>query len=637
MSRSPNTAPSPINPILRWGVALLCAFVGLPLLADLPDGFVWDDGYAWFDVTEDSRREAGRIVDEGWRLQYRFRIFGDAPQRSAFRLVLSQDGEELGSLREEGNQRYPGRPGFDWDRSLRSIGQESLVNWKQAVVGAGFYDLEIFYIDGATGEEYLARSYTLDVRATHRVRGAGERAITDGPHYYLNRHGDNAWAFLHQRPVKFPGYLGEGGSRNAVAVIWNMVPGEGENGDKEVTGATWMDGRIRVTVDGEPLNLGNRPAQVRAVTDQVQQVWAEHTDRHAQAYYVGAPYKETIRFVTYETILPLTWRDDEGRLTTRQSSGSITYVAEARPDLVALNDHPGEWEVSLIVNGELIRRWRFEVADNGRVLPWDEAPDDITLHPFAQMIEMDIPDDGSTLDSRLTPDFVREGAFFGLGLPRAYARKVPEKGQPFPSFSAREAYRPEGEAPAAPQEMQAASRPKQAPESPDPTAPEKPAVEPPAQGSAPAAEAPPAVQEATDTETSTFSIPALLIRILLALGMIATGLVLAAADLTRRVGAIAPVVGALAPYGRPLAFATLAIAGLSLVLDLIDGWPILANGIAQSAAIWAGYRMVTQKAGPDVVGEDEVAALSAGSAATAGLAALAFGLIHLLFGGALLV
>ena len=626
--------------IRRLLLSCVACLVTAPAFGELPAGLIWDDAFTWFDLSEDSILVEGKPKDQGWRLQYQFRMFGDTPQRSGFKLVISKDGTELGSLREEGKQKYPGREGFDWDKPLRMISQESLVNWKQKIVGTGIYDLEIFYIDGETQKEFLAREYKLDVRAAHRVRGVGANALTDGPHYYLNRHGDAAWSFVHLRPKGFPGYISGGGMRNSVVIYWHTVPREGTKAGNTVSGQTWINGRLRVKVDGEPLNLGSRPDQQQVVNDQVRQIWAVHTDRNTEEFHFGAEYKETIRFATYEAVLPLTWRDDASELVIRQASGSITYQSEPRPGLVAINDHPGRWDLEWIVNGETIRSWTFEVTDAGKIKPWDEAPEHITLHPFAQIIEMNIPDGGSSVDGRLTPEFVRDGAFHGLGLPKAFAKKVPKKGEPFPEFSGpyvaavdpqterRKEYEEAKAAREAAADASVAERKAEAEsQTADIEAQRTPSATRDAQVSAEES-----VQDAPSQGSGALH---LLLRILLSLGLVCIGMVLTANTLKEKVTPLARVVDALREKAGTLGLLVIGLAIVDFVLDFVALRPIVGDGLPQIAALAGGAIAAKSSLSRQAViqkHEEKLAKLE-GSSQTIGLICLIVGVLHLLLGG----
>ncbi len=610
--------------LYRLIVVLLLA---LPTVAsaELPEGLVWDDPYTWFDVSEDSRYVNGATEDLGWKLQYKFRMFGDVPENSAFRLVLSRDGKELGSLRENGNRRQIGRPGFDWDRPLLGMSADSLVNWKTPIVGAGLYDLAVYYIDGTSLDEHLARRYTLDVRAAPRVRGTASNSQADGPHYYLNRHGDAAWSIVHQRPGKFPEYMADyyntGAAGNSVTLYWNTFPRMSEKDGKTVASETWISGRLKAKVNGKRIDLGSQARLQQVTNKQVRQIWAEMSDRNAEAYRTGPPNKQAIRFAMYRTDLPLTWRDDDERHTTRQPSGSVTYEATPKQDFVALNDHPGEWEIEWVVNGETLRSWRFDVDETGRIQPWDETPGDITTGPHAHFVEMNIPEGGTSIDGRLTPDFVEDGALFGLGLPDEFADKVPEKGEPFPVPSVAEASTENAEQAAQTSAQPSATRPAAA-ELPASDIAEQREAEEPVSAPQPESAEPTSIDPSVDTSTGSGGLHGI-VRVLLSLSLVATGIALAGASL----GPLAGVAETLKGWQFLLGVVTLLLAFMDFGIDVGGLRPIIGDGLPQLAGFAA--------AGAAMSGNLQIDALKKlqGSATPLGIAALIAGVLHLVAGG----
>ena len=608
---------------------LLSAFVlSSPALAELPEGLIYDDAYAWFDVTEDRIARNGEAVDLGWKLQYQLRIYGEMPERSAFKLVLSKDGEQLGELRETAQQKYYNtQPGFDWERPIRGMFQTSLVNWKTPIVGDGLFDLDVYYVDGATFEEHLARSYKLDVRSVGRMWGNASNAKPDAPHYYVNRHGDAGWSFIHQRPWKFPSYVqsSRGIDGNAVIAYWHTSPRDGKYRGQTVDMQTWIGGRLRARVNGERIDLGSSTLQQRVVNNDVRHIYAVHQDRNAEAYKTGPAYEDAIKFVTYETILPLTWRDDQERLKTRQNPTSVIYEATPRPNLVALNDHPGTWEVDWIVNGELIRQWTFEVDENGLIQPWDEAPDHITLHPFAHIVEMTIPEGGSSADGRLTDEFVEDGAFFGLGLPDEFADKVPTKGDAFPQPSAPPSNKSSEEssaaavssAAAATQQSDAADEPEGEASAPAEAISEQQQAE--AVVTAPVAETGAAASESTGG-----GFVAGLVRLLLGVALLLGGLLLAQGSLGGLAESLAGLLKPLEANAAAVGYGLIALGIVSFALDLVALRPIIGNGAPQAAAI----------AGGAVLANLGFAQSLSGARSMIGFAAIALGVLHLFVGSA---
>ena len=119
------------------------------------------------------------------------------------------------------------------------------------------------------------------------------------------------------------------------------------------------------------------------------QMNAQCTDRYAEQYHRGTEYREPLGFARYLINLTLTWGDAADQVETYTS----------------LNDHPGDWELNWLINGEVIRTFHFEVDDNGLILPPDDADETgLTLPPRTHLVRMEIPPGGSMADARLTDE-----------------------------------------------------------------------------------------------------------------------------------------------------------------------------------------------------------------------------------------
>lgn len=72
-----------------------------------------------------------------------------------------------------------------------------------------------------------------------------------------------------------------------------------------------------------------------------------HTDRDAPQYKRGTEYRDEIGFRMVRLQAPLTW----GRVRDTNR--------------LALEDYPGNWECSLMNNGEVWRTWRWRIGSSG--------------------------------------------------------------------------------------------------------------------------------------------------------------------------------------------------------------------------------------------------------------------------------
>jgi hypothetical protein len=119
-------------------------------------------------------------------------------------------------------------------------------------------------------------------------------------------------------------------------------------------------------------------------------------------------------------LAPLTWGEKQNRWEQR----------------LALDDYPGNWECSLMNNGEIWRTWRF-VVENRRPKIHPEQRENIHLNYNSYLVDMEIPAGGSALDKRLAG--ASTSLFYGQNWKSAegksMAGKVPTKGNPFPVAS----------------------------------------------------------------------------------------------------------------------------------------------------------------------------------------------------------
>ncbi len=390
--------------------AALCACVLPQAEAQLAPGLTYDDGFAWFSVDTETDARDGKPYAKGWVLKGEFRIFGQAPDHGAFRMVVKRGASVVADVRKEATIYHRRPPAFDdaedmmWSRNVRDR--------EQIVAGDGPFTVEVYYVDGATGAEALARTHTLDVRKVSRVRGNGE---PDADDYYVSRHAEAVSAVIYQRPAEYDPYIrgdrGGGADRNCVEVYLGL------SAVKDAY--TPPRGYLRCTVDGAPLDLS--AFEQYPNKDAVKSETAP--DRFYEVVHTAAGnVKESINFRQYHLTLPLTWGEPGSK--------------ERDPNKPAITDHPGTWVCTWMDEGQALRTFTFVVGPDGAIAPHPEEAHGLRFGPGAHFVGVGVPPGGSALDERLVPSAVASGGFYGHAwvTPEAQglASVVPEKGKPEP-------------------------------------------------------------------------------------------------------------------------------------------------------------------------------------------------------------
>jgi hypothetical protein len=176
---------------------------------------------------------------------------------------------------------------------------------------------------------------------------------------------------------------------------------------------------MRCSVDGKRLSMpGPMPYADQAISTAVRNFQVIYTDRLAARYKRGTEYQDEISFRMVRLKAPLTW--GKVRDTNR----------------LALEDYPGNWECSMMNNGEVWRTWRWKIGSNGMPDLHAEQKGNVNLYFNSFIVEMEIPAGGSPLDKRLVPESTAGGLFYGQPWRSAegkqMASKLPKKGNPFP-------------------------------------------------------------------------------------------------------------------------------------------------------------------------------------------------------------
>ena len=145
-----------------------------------------------------------------------------------------------------------------------------------------------------------------------------------------------------------------------------------------------------------------------------------HTDRLAAQYKRGTEYRDEIGFRMVQLKAPLTW----GRVR--------------ETNRLALEDYPGNWECSLMNNGEIWRTWRWKIGSNGMPDLHPEQRGNVNLYFNSFIVDMEVPAGGSPLDKRLVPEATSAGLFYGLPWKsaegKAMAARLRRRAFPIPCF-----------------------------------------------------------------------------------------------------------------------------------------------------------------------------------------------------------
>ncbi len=386
--------------------------------ADLPAGITLDEGFTYFEATTKSDTVDSKPVGY-WYPTCSFRLLGDIPPRSGFKLVVKKDGQELHKMTIDGFMR-PG-PGETPNIPKQMV----VIDWWKPVklTQDGTFDAELYYIDGKTDEQHLARTFKLDVRKVTTVRGS----VTDpeaGPdEFFVNRHPESAVAILYLKREGVTGYTLHSGvgwmEEKNVELVMSYSPSLDASGPKL--------GRLKIKVDGKVIDSPNQNGVIQdeiGFGEELSTVAATLTDRNAPQFKTGTAHKDMILFKRRSFKLPLIWGDHKG-------SGP-------RMNHVNLKDHPGEWELTWIIDREPVRTWKFTVGADGMPVQHAEQKAGLTLAPDAYLLDTVIPGTGGEFDQRLTNEFA-DVAFHGRAwvsdAAKAMAKAIPSKGKPFPVTS----------------------------------------------------------------------------------------------------------------------------------------------------------------------------------------------------------
>ena len=348
-----------------------------------------DDGFTWFQAVATEALGHNNIpYSTGWVLKSHVRVFGDYPNRSAIKLIVAKAGKTVATTRCEVDIYH--REGNAVDQSYMWTNE----CWRKdtATKEIGNFDVKVFTVNGDTDEEKLVRTYKMEVRTVDHVL-AGQQPGVAPPDYYIPRHAEAPVSFIFLRPSGYTTYF-EYGSRpersgaNHVELYFNLSPSD--------IGEDLPHGYMRCSVDGKRLSMpGPMPYADQAISRAERSFVVIYQDRLAPQYKRGTEYRDKIGFRMVRLQAPLTW-------------GSVRAS-----NRLALEDYPGNWECSLMNNGEVWRTWKWRIGSDGRPELHPEQKGNVNLYFNSYIVDMVIPPGGSPLDKRLVPEATAAGIFYG--------------------------------------------------------------------------------------------------------------------------------------------------------------------------------------------------------------------------------
>ncbi|MEZ5345169.1 MAG: hypothetical protein R2681_06375, partial [Pyrinomonadaceae bacterium] len=309
--------------------------------------------------------------DIGWYPEPQLTVLGEVPGRSGIRYSIRKSGKEVYSHRCELNTRKKTQRCFDN---------------KKYVAGTGIFEVEVYFIDGDSGDESLLRKLKIDVHRAAKFKDAPAD-------YYAQRHADAAVGYI------------------SVASTGRLTLHTFHVRDQELDKQFGFSPFLRCNANGQPIEFNNPgiPGKFDSLAYAVMTVPGKNP----------SGFKDPISFVRKNSELPLA------------INGNDTYFYDP-------SKNPGKWECRIMGNGDrtVYRTFSFEIAGDGKITPHPEQQSgNVYFGDNETMVEVGIPEGGSTLDQRLLP---QPDAGFFYGIPwttpegKAAAQRVPNKGKPYP-------------------------------------------------------------------------------------------------------------------------------------------------------------------------------------------------------------
>src|ERR1044072_4182401 len=169
-----------------------------PASTSAPSGDeVIDDDFTWFQAVATEALGQNNIpYSTGWVLKSHVRIFGDFPNRSAIKLVVTKAGRPIATTRCEVDIYRKGPN--DIDQSYMWTNE----CWRKdtATKETGNLEVQVFTVNGDTDETKLVRTYKIDLRTVNHVL-AGQHEGVAPPDYYIPRHAEAPGRSIFLRPT----------------------------------------------------------------------------------------------------------------------------------------------------------------------------------------------------------------------------------------------------------------------------------------------------------------------------------------------------------------------------------------------------------------------------------------------------
>ncbi len=654
-------------------IVFLSLLSPISLANDLPDGWFIDHGYTFFTVESVSEPIDGKQVDKGFKFSGEIRIYGDAPDRSSIKLVLKKDGDVVAKRRTVTQVLKKGDPKLNKAVMNTSAGSQQphmLSGYKHqgaldpVTAGTGDYEVDVYYVDGTNDKEYFVHTYEIYIGKVDKLDAIANQQVVRAPKYFVSRHQESLSTIM----SSWIDYNADHAGGNYV-LLWNSSP-------DDIGTQTSSSQYMRCTVDGEPValyNANNEQAPNMKGLDSTRtrpyyrnserSVVVRHADRNSLEYRSGTDYREYLIFYQNHTVLPFNDKTDDYPPTDLDQNSNAN---------VSLADFPGRWECQWLDNGKLMRTFAWDVDKDGSLVPHPEQKKGLTLNPGAILVDTYIPEDGAVYDARIVPDKVKEGGFYGWkwksSSMKKLAKKVPEIGNPWPVPSAPE-FVPEPDKGPSPQELAKAKREADAKAAAEKRKAEQETrdakmkaereeydakmqaqaeaneklrqdtfakelakteamvAEQLKQANEDAAEA----MARAKKERVTHSPMHIIFRILLAVALVLSGLVLA----REKIPQANTITDILLPMAGTVGLATIGISIFDLLLDLVTLRPIIGDGLIQVAGLASGG-LLAQETISNTINNEKVTGFIdtlKENQIILGFAAIALGIVHLLMGG----
>lgn len=337
----------------------------------------YDDGYTWFELENTIEPVNGSPTNLGWRIKANVRAYGTAPQRSAFRYVIKQNGKTVGEARCEA--KADGLNFVDYIESNECGHRDREQVGSMKNLATGTVQIEVHFVDGATSADSLLRTHTVQVFAATGIRGNG---APDAPNYYISHNGE-VLASLLETTTRTSLLPGGGSSQGLAEITFQVSPKE-----NSITALSELGNALRCRVNDKPVTLTN--PQIKATMAKSTAV--EHT--RADPASSANPLREMVRYQRYELQLPLhVGKADDG-------------------DDLGMMSHPGKWSCDWRVKNQTLRTFAWTVGADGAVVPHAEQANGLSLAPDVYLIETTIPKD-TAHDQRVDPAAAKAGGFYG--------------------------------------------------------------------------------------------------------------------------------------------------------------------------------------------------------------------------------